>query len=302
MKIIAHKYCSNPILTPVINENSFERGAVYNPAAIVKNNKVYLFYRAEEVYYKEYISRIGLAVSSDGFIFERYDGNPVMVEDKTNPSEKYGCEDPRIVETGENNYFLTYNSYAGGSNVYLCGAYTSDLIHFQKTGKLITANGKSGGIIQNYKYKDSYVMYYGEGDIRIAYSRDLKIWDVQKKPVLVARENYFDSFLVEPGPPPIIYEDKILMIYNSAKKIKRFGGGYTWASYSPGFAIFDKENPEKLLERSNNPFIEPSEYWENYGKVNYVIFATGLVFFRNKWLLYYGGADKSIGVARLEFH
>lgn len=31
-----------------------------------------------------------------------------------------------------------------------------------------------------------------------------------------------------------------------------------------------------------------------------VIFATGLVYFKKKWLLYYGGADKSTGVAILD--
>lgn len=49
----AVKYPHNPILTPVIDEDSFERASVYNPAAVVKDNKVFLIYRAEEDYYKK---------------------------------------------------------------------------------------------------------------------------------------------------------------------------------------------------------------------------------------------------------
>jgi len=72
-------------------------------------------------------------------------------------------------------------------------------------------------------------------------------------------------------------------------------------SYQPGFAIFDKEDPTKLLYRSDEPILQPTEYWEMYGKVNAVIFTNALVNFKGKWLLYYGGADKSIGVAKLKF-
>ena len=66
--------------------------------------------------------------------------------------------------------------------------------------------------------------------------------------------------------------------------------------------MFDTENPAKLLYRSEKPILEPAEYWEMYGKVNAVIFTNALVNFKGKWLLYYGGADKSIGVAELQFN
>jgi hypothetical protein len=68
----------NPILKPSsdltfvcpINNQSirWEERNVLNPAAIVKDGKVYLFYRAQDV---SGTSRIGLAVSSDGLHFEK---------------------------------------------------------------------------------------------------------------------------------------------------------------------------------------------------------------------------------------
>lgn len=289
------KYSQNPILTPILKESSFERDCVYNPAAAIKDGKVCLLYRAE-ARHNNYISRIGLALSKDGFKFKRYSKNPVIKEDKKLKREKRGCEDPRVVKVDQG-YFLTYTAYQGGKKIYLCGAISKDLIHWKKIGTLFSGE-KAGALVQNYKYNGKYVMYFGEGEsLKVALSKDLKKWKVINNSVLKVRKNCFDSFLVEGGPPPIVTKNGILVIYNSAKEIRNYEGDKYWLSYSPGLAIFDKNNPAKLLYRSNNPILEPTEYWEMYGKVNYVIFATGLVYFKKKWLLYYGGADKSIGVA-----
>lgn len=301
LRLKATKYKYNPILIPIIEEGSFERAAVYNPAAIVREGKVYLIYRGEEDYYEQYISRLGLAISDDGFKFERYEKNPILEEDLANIDEKRGCEDPRIVLVDDSKFFLTYVAFDGGQNIKLCGAFSSDLKRFEKIGKIIPGKEKSGAIVQNYKYKGEYVMYFGDDSIKVAYSRDLKKWSIKKNPVLSPRKDFFDSYLVEGGPPPILVDEGILMIYNSAKEHQKYDGKTSWLSYSPGFAIFDKNDPTKLIYRSPKPLLKPSKYWEKYGKVNYVIFATGLVKFLDKWLLYYGGADKSIGVAQLTF-
>jgi predicted GH43/DUF377 family glycosyl hydrolase len=88
-----------------------------------------------------------------------------------------------------------------------------------------------------------------------------------------------------------VLEEGILLIYNSSDGV----------SYQPSFAVFDTNDPTKLLFRADAPILRPTEYWEMYGKVNAVIFTNALVNFKGKWLLYYGGADKSIGVAELQF-
>ncbi|RLJ02682.1 MAG: glycosidase [Candidatus Aenigmatarchaeota archaeon] len=307
VSVEAKKYSKNPILTPVLKEKSFETACVFNPAAIVKDKKVFLLYRAEDLYYNNYISRIGLAWSEDGFRFKRYKNNPVINKGKKlTKTEKRGSEDPRIIRIN-NMFFLTYTAIPKDGPVSLCGAFSKDLIHWKKTGTLISkkmsgpdTNAKAGAIVQDYKYKGKYVMYFGEGVIKMALSRNLKNWEIIEKPVLKPRKWYFDDSLVEGGPPPIVTEKGILMIYNSRKTRITYEGIRKWLSYSPGFAIFDKNNPTKLLFRSEKPILKPTEYWEKYGKVNNVIFATGLVYFKKKWLLYYGGADKSIGVAEIK--
>jgi len=298
------KYSKNPILTPVLKERNFETACVFNPTAVVKDKKVFLLYRAEDLYYTNYISRIGLAWSEDGFKFKRYENNPIIYKGKKLvKTEKGGCEDPRIIKV-DGKFFLTYTDFPKTRPIRLCGAFSRDLIHWEKTGTLISrkmsgsnTNAKSGAIIQNYKYKGKYVMYFGDKNIKMALSDNLKNWKVIEKPVLKPRKEYFDSYLVETGPPPIVTKKGILMIYNSAETRITYEETKRWLSYSPGFVIFDKNNPTKVIYRSEKPILEPIEYWEKFGKVNYVIFATGLVYFKGKWLLYYGGADKSIGVA-----
>jgi len=77
-------------------------------------------------------------------------------------------------------------------------------------------------------------MYFGDLDMWIAYSDDLIHWTAREEPVLRPRKGYFDSKLVEPGPPPILTEEGILLIYNGANEKLR---------YSVGWVLFDKDDP-----------------------------------------------------------
>jgi predicted GH43/DUF377 family glycosyl hydrolase len=68
--------------------------------------------------------------------------------------------------------------------------------------------------------------------------------------------------------------------------------------YTAGQALFDAKNPVKLLDRSSEPFIRPTESYEKTGQyVNGTTFVEGLVPFNGKWFLYYGTADSRVGVA-----
>jgi predicted GH43/DUF377 family glycosyl hydrolase len=276
------KYSKNPILNPA-KKTKFESAAVYNPAVIKKNGKIYLFYRAEQHYYSDYISSIGLAVSKDGLKFKRHENNPIIFPEKK--YEKRGCEDPRIVFIKEDGkYYLTYVSFSG-RKTHIALAESADLLKWKKRG-IIMKNTKSGVLLPK-KINNKYVLYFGDTNVYIAYSKDLKNWQIQEEPILTPRADNFDSRLVEIGPSPIITKKGIFMIYNSSDGDE----------YNVGYAMFSKTNPEKLLTRSNKPRLSATSLWENYGKVNYVVFAQGLIEHKGDYLVYYGGADKSIGVA-----
>lgn len=288
------KYKYNPVIIPDY-KNRYENSCTYNPCATVYNNKVYLFYRAEDYPYG--ISKICLAISNDGYHFNKFKDNPIIKP--TRAEEKMGCEDPRITKI-DGTFYLTYTSYDGKyplrfRNINLSVATSKDLIHWRKRGVLIK-NNKSG-VIVNEKIKNRYIMFIGGKQISIARSKDLKTWTLDKRSILKPTKNLFNnehvergpfSPNVEIGPPPIIFEDKIFLIYNISD---------TYFRFRPSFCILNRSNPNKVIYKSNKPLLTPSEQFELFGKTNNVIFAEGLVEFKNKYFLYYGAADKYIGVA-----
>jgi beta-1,2-mannosidase len=65
-----------------------------------------------------------------------------------------------------------------------------------------------------------------------------------------------------------------------------------------GQAVFEPTDPAKLMARPNTPFFQPELPWEQSGQYAAgTTFAEGLVWFHERWLLYYGCADSRVGVA-----
>jgi len=319
----------NPILGPIDStlfycpvrraEVAWEAKDVFNPAAIVRNDTIFMLYRAEDtVGIYSGTSRLGLAWSVDGTNFIR-NPQPVFYPDNDgfeNYEWEGGIEDPRIIQMPKGDYLVTYTSY-DGNVARLNVATTTDLLNWEKYGpafqseKYIDGWSKSGAIvsesIQNkptaIKIKGKYWMYWGDTDIFLATSTDLIHWDPVEnedgtlKKILSPREAMFDSRLVEPGPPAMVTENGILLIYNGMNLDK--GGDPELAAgvYSAGQALFDLSDPEKLINRSNQYFITPEKDYEITGQIGNVCFVEGLVRYKEKWFLYYGTADSKIAVA-----
>jgi predicted GH43/DUF377 family glycosyl hydrolase len=119
------------------------------------------------------------------------------------------------------------------------------------------------------------------------------------KAVVSTRPKYFDSDLTECGPPAIITEKGILVLYNGKNKQ---GEGrdtsYTANTYAAGQVLFDVNDPTKVIARLDKPFFVPTASFEKSGQYPAgTVFVEGLVFYQNKWFLYYGCADSRVGVA-----
>ncbi len=122
----------------------------------------------------------------------------------------------------------------------------------------------------------------------LSYSTDLIHWtEATTTPVLPRRPGKFDSRVVEPGPPPILTPRGIVLIYNGADDN---------LVYRTGVAVFDRNDPRKLISRSDEPIFAPEKEWEKVGQVPNVVFVEGMARQGNRWLFYYGGADKYVGV------
>ncbi len=55
--------------------------------------------------------------------------------------------------------------------------------------------------------------------------------------------------------------------------------------------------PPQVLARSEAPIFVPERPWERTGQVPNVVFVEGMVRDGARWLFYYGGADRTVGVA-----
>jgi predicted GH43/DUF377 family glycosyl hydrolase len=283
--------------TPVISPrgNSWESAGTFNPAAIERGDKVMMLYRAQD---KQGTSRLGYAESTDGIHFTRRD-EPVL-----SPAADYekdgGVEDPRLVQFG-GTYYLTYTGY-NKKDAQLCLATSKDLIHWERKGVIIPANKgnwnvkwtKSGAIVPE-KIHGKYWMYFlgtnadNKDQAGLASSPDLLHWtEATRASVLPVRPGKFDSRVAEPGPSPIVASNGIILIYNGADDN---------LVYRTGIAVFDRNDPGKLLWRSDQPFFDPEKPWERVGQVPNVVFVEGMIRRGNTYLFYYGAADTYVGVA-----
>jgi predicted GH43/DUF377 family glycosyl hydrolase len=313
----------------------WEERNVLNPTAVVKDDKVYLMYRAQDL---NGTSRIGMAISEDGLHFKKME-EPILFPDnddmkvyewnykkseaeQTNSEDCYFCyfdgvEDPRVVQSNTGEYFMTYTAY-DGKTARLSLASSKDLKTWTKHGLVLKDEkykdlwSKAGAIVSKLEghkmvatqINGKYWMYFGDTNLFMATSTDLIHWEIaineeSKKPISVLhpRMGYFDSRLVEPGPYAILKEEGILLIYNGSNASNFNDLLLPQYTYAAGQALFDKTKPYKLIDRTESYFIHPDKDYEKIGEVNEVCFVEGLVFFKNKWFLYYGTADSKIAVA-----
>jgi beta-1,2-mannosidase len=288
-----HRVSDTPVIAP--RGTGWESAGTFNPAVIMRNDKIVMLYRAQD---EQGTSRLGYAESADGIHFTRR-AEPVL--SPTEPYEKDGgVEDPRLVQFGDT-YYLTYTGY-NKKDAQLCLATSKDLIHWDRKGVVIPAYKgnwnvkwtKSGAIVPE-KIDGKYWMYFlgttadNKDQAGLASSTDLLHWtEATQVPVLPVRPGRFDSRVAEPGPSPILTPTEIVLIYDGAddKLI-----------YRTGIAIFDRTDPRKLLWRSDDPIFSPERDWENVGQVPNVVFVEGMVKQHDRYLFYYGAADKYVGVA-----
>lgn len=314
---------TDPILKAPVQ---WEALHTFNPAAIVRNGKVYVLYRAEDnsgaMAIGGHTSRLGLAESADGIHFTRRSAPVFYPADDSQKAREWpgGVEDPRIVEREDGTYVLTYTQW--NRTTYSVGIATSrDLQHWTKYGPAFLA--AEGGKYAQLKYKSAgivtrvekdrliaariggrYWMYWGEGAVHIATSEDLIHWtpvqDERGEPaeLLLPRVGHFDSSFPETGPPPLLTSAGIVVLYNG--KNAESGGDPNLGpnAYAAGEALFDAVNPMHLLAQTDGPVLKPELPYEKTGQYAAgTTFAEGLVYFHKQWFLYYGCADSLVAVA-----
>lgn len=335
----------NPMVSPIADNLFYcpmkkanvrwECADTFNPAAVEKDGKVCVLYRAEDdpdAGIGKRTSRIGLVESADGISIDYRSPSPVMFPNQSSISQEFewpgGTEDPRVVEAqvdGAPLYVMTYTSW-NRKTARLSVATSRDLKTWTHHGpcfrtaydaKFANLACKSGSIVTEIKDgrmqatkvqvngESKYFMYWGEYWVCGATSDDLITWtpivdsDTELLYLAKPRKGFFDSMLTECGPPAVMTEDGIVLIYNGKNASGSNGDAcYAANTYAAGQMLFSKDNPLQLVDRLDKPFFRPVADFEKSGQYAAgTVFTEGLVWHQDKWFLYYGCADSFVGVA-----
>lgn len=332
MKLTKHQ--ENPIFRPN-EENAWESLCVLNPAVIFDEQKqeFVMVYRAAGNDVRHEI-KMGLATSKDGVHFERQSKNPVF---EGRPEEADGgcVEDPRLVKLGDL-YYMTYaaRSYAPGQywleewvegvskppmyidesdvigeelplmakkNITASHlAITKDFKTYKKLGRITEASVDDRDVvIFPEKVNGQYVIitrpkFKDKGpkmpSIWITFTDDLL--EYREPELLMTGEAWWEVQRIGAGTPPVKTEHGWLMVYH--------GVGEN-GTYRAGAILMDLNDPRKIIARTKDFILEPSEEFELYGIGNPCVFPTGIVIKDNTLYVYYGCADKNIGLATAKF-
>lgn len=286
---------ANPILTP--SDLSWENKLVFNPGATIVNGTVYLIYRAIG---SDEISRLGLATSTDGIHFERRK-EPVYYGDG-HPDASMGIEDPRIVDI-DGTYYITYTAVSQDleaevnpnwrKNIALkpkiALATTKDFQTFTEYDVIIpNLSGKNSSFFPKKVNGEFWLLYReGLGKTFFAHSSILTDWPKPHQ-VFEERPGFWDSVRTGIGAPPIETEKGWLLFYHGVDETN---------TYRLGIMFLDRDDPLKILYRSPEPVFEPETDYEKYGYINNVVFTCGAIEIDGSYYVYYGAADRVIGVA-----
>jgi len=285
------RYEGNPILTP--KNWPYPANSVFNPAAAKVDGETLLLVRVEDL---RGFSHLTVARSWDGKTNWIVDPEPTLEPDPDIQEEQWGLEDPRVVFLEEEGkYAITYVSFSrGGPLVSL--ALTGDFRRFERRGPVLPPEDKDASLFPK-RFKGRYALIHrpvirGEAHIWIAFSPDLRYWG-EHQILLPVRGGLWDCHKVGLGPQPIETPEGWLVIYHGVRLTA------SGTLYRVGLALLDLENPCKVIRRSQEWVFSPKEDYELIGDVPGVVFPCGAVVDEktNELRMYYGAADKSVGLA-----
>jgi predicted GH43/DUF377 family glycosyl hydrolase len=116
------------------------------------------------------------------------------------------------------------------------------------------------------------------------------------KHVMLEGQEGWEARHIGAGAPPVRTKKGWLVIYHGVEP-KNAG-----RVYHCGAALFDLDNPLKLIARLPYPLIKPEDERERFGHVHNVVFPTGTSIFKNRLYIYYGAADSYVAAASVNLN
>lgn len=284
----------NPILTAA--DWPYPAHTVFNPGAtLLADGTTLLLCRVED---RRGISHLCAARSANGVDGWIIDPEPTLMPDPLNyPEELWGIEDPRITFIPElQEYFIAYTAFSmAGPGVAL--ASTTDFKKFERFGLVMQADDKDAALFPR-RFNGEFAMIHrpstdSGAHMWLSLSPDLRNWGGHSVLLPARRGAWWDANKIGLSPPPIETKDGWLVMYHG---VRRHASG---SLYRLGLALFDLENPDICLKRSQSWIFGPEAHYEIAGDVGYAVFPCGFTIAPNKDTIhfYYGAADSSICMA-----
>lgn len=235
------------------------------------------------------LSHLRLLCSDDGICFYEPDGyKPLFGHGML---EAFGIEDCRVTYL-EGTYYLTYTAVS--SNGVTVGLRTTtDWKTFEFKGVIFPPHNKDCAIFEEKINGFYYALHrpssvdLGGNFIWIAQSPDGVHWG-NHKCIVKTRKDHWDSARVGAGCAPIKTNKGWLEIYHGANAKHQ---------YCLGALLFDLTDPSKVIARSNEPIMIPTETYETSGFFGNVVFTNGHVVNGDTITVYYGAADEFVCAA-----
>jgi predicted GH43/DUF377 family glycosyl hydrolase len=277
--MLLKRYPGNPILKPVPHHD-WESLTLFNAAVVQTNGVFHMLYRAQG---SDRISRLGYAVSRDGFAWMRLD-QPVF--EPESDFEAWGVEDPRITQIGDT-FYMFYTGYAE-QGTRVCMATTKNFITWERHGIVLPGYDDKDAALFPEKIRGRYCLFHRiPDDIWLAYSDDLRTW-TDHHVIMEPRVGLWDSVRVGIASPPIKTESGWLILYHGYNEAKH---------YALGVALLALDDPSHVLSRPAVPVLTPLTPWEKRGDVPNVVFSDAAIVVKDQVYVYYGAGDHVLAVA-----
>lgn len=246
------------------------------------------------------LSHLRLATSGDGFHIDTLSERPTLIP--MDELDIYGVEDARITPLGDE-FLITYVGVSPHGIVTKLLA-TKDFKEFRKIGTVFTTENKDVVLFPD-RVNGLYSAFHrplsqaplGPPEIWLASSKDLRYWG-DHRPVLTAGKGWA-SLKIGAGCPPLRTKRGWLEIFHG---VQRRSSSDRVGKYCGGAALFDLDDPAKLLGVSPLPFLVPEKDFEREGFLPDIIFPSGAVLRENCLLVYYGAADCRTAVAEFSLN
>lgn len=287
---VLQRCSSNPLVS--LHDLPFRASDIWNAGVTEFDGNVLLLLTVETLQGHHQIYR---AVSADGMNFT-VDAEPFMAPLTDGPAGAYeslGIREPRITAL-DGVYYLAYVA-DGDHGLRLGLARTQDFRTVERLGYISQVDVK-GGALFPAKINGRYAVLKrpsAGGSIWVSYSDDLEFWG-DDAVVMTPRGGYWDSTRIGVGMAPVQIEQGWLVIYygekdTSAGPLVRLGA-----------AVLDRDDPSRVLARSNIPILSPREKYERIGDVPNVVFSCGGLLADGKVHVYYGASDSCVCLAAAE--